>query len=471
MEPKQDNHETLSSDRPKTLSPLSVWALSFGCIIGWGSVIMPGTSFLPNAGPLGTIIAILIGAMCFVFVSRSFGYMIGKMPENGGVFTYVLRVLDRPHAFLAAWALGFAYIALLWVNANTYVLCTRFFFGDILQWGFHYQIGDYDIFGGEVLAGMTAIVLFGLLVAFGRKITTIIQSILALGLLGTVLTLFIGTISGAGLSAAFTPPFAPTDRIVPIQIYHIFLLTPWMFIGFEAISNASGEFKFSPQKAKIIMPLAVFSAVFIYVAYVIIAASALPPGYATNAEYIANLGNLSGPEAFPVMYAISSQMGQTGISILILAVFCALSTSMIGWYRALSNLLKSMADSSLLPARYTQLTSDGMPRRAVFLIMVASLAVPLIGRTAAGWLTDATAIAATISFAYTAICCYKCAKRENDNKMKKAGLVGFVISIMVFLLPVLTAMFMGNVFAIESYVLLAIWAIVGYILTVMISKV
>lgn len=34
----------------RSLSPLSVWALAFGCVIGWGSFINPGKKFLPNSG-------------------------------------------------------------------------------------------------------------------------------------------------------------------------------------------------------------------------------------------------------------------------------------------------------------------------------------------------------------------------------------------------------------------------------------
>ena len=32
------------------LSPLQVWALSFGCAVGWGSFVMAVTKFLPLAG-------------------------------------------------------------------------------------------------------------------------------------------------------------------------------------------------------------------------------------------------------------------------------------------------------------------------------------------------------------------------------------------------------------------------------------
>ena len=44
---------------------LSVWAvlaLSFGYAVGWGAFVIPGRVFLPSAGPLGTVIGIVVGA-------------------------------------------------------------------------------------------------------------------------------------------------------------------------------------------------------------------------------------------------------------------------------------------------------------------------------------------------------------------------------------------------------------------------
>ena len=42
----------------KYLSPIDVWAIAFGCIVGWGAFVMPGTTFLPLAGPLGSVAAL-----------------------------------------------------------------------------------------------------------------------------------------------------------------------------------------------------------------------------------------------------------------------------------------------------------------------------------------------------------------------------------------------------------------------------
>ena len=53
----------------KKLSPFHVWALAFGCIIGWGAFVMPGNKFLPNGGILGTLIGIMIAAVLMKKIS------------------------------------------------------------------------------------------------------------------------------------------------------------------------------------------------------------------------------------------------------------------------------------------------------------------------------------------------------------------------------------------------------------------
>ena len=43
------------------LSPLAVWALSVGSAIGWGSLVVTSRSYLALAGPVGSILGLLIG--------------------------------------------------------------------------------------------------------------------------------------------------------------------------------------------------------------------------------------------------------------------------------------------------------------------------------------------------------------------------------------------------------------------------
>ena len=66
----------------RKLNPLNVWALALGSIIGWGAFVMPGTTFLPKAGVLGTLIGISIAALIMITIALNYGYMVEKYPED-----------------------------------------------------------------------------------------------------------------------------------------------------------------------------------------------------------------------------------------------------------------------------------------------------------------------------------------------------------------------------------------------------
>ena len=55
----------------KSLSTFAAWGLSFGFAVGWGAFVMPGAAFLPDAGPLGTVVGILVGAAIAIATAPS----------------------------------------------------------------------------------------------------------------------------------------------------------------------------------------------------------------------------------------------------------------------------------------------------------------------------------------------------------------------------------------------------------------
>ena len=84
------------------LSPLAVWALAFGCSVGWGSFVMPGTTFLPFAGPVGTALGLLAGAAIMALIGFNFSYMLKRYPGAGGAYSYAKKTLGSDHGFLCA---------------------------------------------------------------------------------------------------------------------------------------------------------------------------------------------------------------------------------------------------------------------------------------------------------------------------------------------------------------------------------
>ena len=230
----------------RLLYPLNVWALSFGCAVGWGAFVMPGTLFLPNAGPIGSAMAVFIGGLAMLVIGANFCFMAEKYKGNGGIYAYTKKKLGRDHAFLAAWALVLAYLSLLWANATAFILIGRYFVGDVLQWGFHYMVAGYDVYFGEVLVTILIQVAFGFLVGYAKKVAAVVRTILAVTLLVSVVVLFVGVVLVGGFGPHISG-FAPGVS-KGIQILNIAMLAPWMYVGFETVTNEVKEFRFSVRK-------------------------------------------------------------------------------------------------------------------------------------------------------------------------------------------------------------------------------
>ena len=69
------------------LTAFGAWALAFGCAVGWGSFVMPGTTFLPIAGPLGSALGLSIGGLVMLILAANYHYLMNRYPDSGGTYT------------------------------------------------------------------------------------------------------------------------------------------------------------------------------------------------------------------------------------------------------------------------------------------------------------------------------------------------------------------------------------------------
>lgn len=81
------------------LSPIHVWALSFGCAVGWGAFVMPGTTFLPSAGPVGTSLGLILGAFVMFIIGINYHFLMNRFDDFGGTLTYTVKTLGYDHGF------------------------------------------------------------------------------------------------------------------------------------------------------------------------------------------------------------------------------------------------------------------------------------------------------------------------------------------------------------------------------------
>ena len=134
------NMKETSMEQPRALdrylSPLDVWAMAFGCMVGWGVFAMPGTTFLPIAGPAGTVLAMLIGMLIMLIIADNFSFLMNRSSMTGGVYTYTKEAFGRDHAFLSCWFLCLSYLTIVFLNGTALFFIVRILFSDTVQTGF-----------------------------------------------------------------------------------------------------------------------------------------------------------------------------------------------------------------------------------------------------------------------------------------------------------------------------------------------
>ena len=444
------------------LSPIAVLGLAVGCSVGWGSFVMPGTVFLPSAGPLGAVIGMALGTALMMVIGLNYHYLMQRYPNAGGAYAYVSKICNYDHGFLCAWFLVLTYVAVVWANASAFCLIGRNLLHGLFQVGGHYTVAGYDVYTGEIAVTLVALAALALVSIGGKRlasrINTVLAVVLVLGIAAGLAAVFSANPDAA--VKAFTPLFAEGPARA-VQVFGILALAPWAFVGFESVSHSVEEFAFKRRWTVWIIGAALVLGAFCYISLTIIAASTVPPGCSNWSEYVARIGEYKGIEGLPVFYAVEKAVGSYGAELLCFATFAAIATGLIGNLIAASRLVYAMSRDEIVPQWFSRLSADGTPRNAMLFIVALSLFVPFVGRTAIGWIVDVTTIGACVAYGYVSYCALVQAKGEGCRHVMASGAVGLAASVaftVYFLVPQLWSL---GAFAPESYLVLAAWSIVG----------
>jgi signal transduction histidine kinase/CheY-like chemotaxis protein len=457
-----------NSRRKAYLSSLGVVALSFGYAVGWGAFVMPGTDFLPNAGPLGTVIGLLIGAAAIAVLAFNCHKATVGIGGAGGVYGFVTKAFGPNHGFLVGWFLFLTYIAIMWANATAMVLLARYLFGSALQIGFHYTVLGFDVYFGEVLLSLAAILLCGGACLVGKRFAIRIHTFFAFVLVAGVATCFVAALlKHQGGLASMGPAFSTDGTPNTIQILNIIGMVPWAFVGFEAVVQSSSEFRFPLKRTFGLLLTAILLATVVYILLVLLPVLTLPEGYANWEAYIDALPDLKGIAGMPVFSASQKTLGTWGVAVIGGAMLAGQLTALFATFIAVSRLMRAMADDEMMPKLFAQCGSDGTPANAILAVMCISLPIPFLGRTVIAWPVDVSNLGASVAYGYISAVALRLLRNAPDSGrfvQKAAALFGIAMSVVFSLLLLVPDYFSGSTLSTGAYLLLAIWCFAGFLL-------
>ena len=464
----------------RQLSPMHVWAIAFGCIIGWGAFVNPGKKFLPNSGVYGTAMAMLLGALVMFVIAYSYAYMVPKNPKAGGEFNYTRKCFGRSLAYICGWFLVAAYLTNVPMNSTAIGLIVDGLDGslDILKWGFHYSVAGFDVCAGEVFFASGILVLFGWLNIVGVKKAGFVQAMLTIMLAVSVFTLTIAALFSPAASWDNVQLGWGFDRLAALQdsvsgdglaayakigpqgmlsaVMATFAIAPWAFVGFETIPQAAEEFNFRHSKVMMIMGVAILFGAFVYIANNTIAAIAVTnwPDRVMSGEWV-------------LMVAAEEMLGVYGKVLVGIAVSCAVLSGIMGFYLASSRLMYAMARDGFLPKVFDYVSpKHNTPFSAILFCILISLSGPILGREALGWFVDMSSIGASIGFFFTCASTIVTMNRDGDGRFRYKCLatLGAMLSLCFIVLQLIPIRGLDGVsFCWQSYCMFGIWCALGLI--------
>lgn len=433
------------------LSRIDIFSIVLGAIIGWGSFMLPGTKFLKESGVVNTFLGLALGVICIIIIEKNYLIMMKAHDEEGGEFSYTYNNLGKKHGFIVGWFLTLAYFTMIPLNATAFPLVIKKIFGGVLEFGYLYNIAGYDVYLGEILMSSIIIIAFASLNLKGIKKTSKVQNVIIFSLILMILVVGVGMLI-KGDRTNFVKTYIETYSFDLSQVLKVFAITPFAFIGFDAIPQLSRELNFSKKKASRVAIVSLVIGALIYNMLNIITALAYSPEQASALEWAAGS-------------AVLSTLGKGAFLLLIIALTAAVWSGINGFMICSSKLLGSIANYKILPSKIGEVNKNGVFGNAIIFITIVSLIAPWFGREAIIWIVDMSSLGASIAYFYVSLIGLKRAENKRNKAIAIIGVCISIIFIMLLLLPISPAALTK-----ESIIALIIWCIVGSIAYYMIQR-
>ena len=438
------------------LNPVDVWAMAFGCMVGWGVFAMPGSTFLPVAGPMGTLISMLLGMVFVLIIGSNFSYLMGRSAITGGVYSYTKEAFGRDHAFLSSWFLCLSYLTIVFLNGTALFIIVRTLFADVAQSGFHYSVAGNTIYMGETLVSILVLASVGILFVFAKPFLQRLHTILALILFTGIIITGIFCLPKA-LASGAAGDFGTQGLNRGYAVLSLVIMAPWAYVGFEVTAFDTAHFRFPIKQSGVILPVSIAAAALAYITMTYVGISSVPDGFGSWQAYIQSLDGMKGVAAVPTFFAAKSIMGTAGLVIMTVTAVAAILTGIIGGYRATNRVLATMAEDRILSDRFQNTTYS------IVFILALSILLSLLGRNTLIWFVDLTSFGAIIGFGYTSTAAYKLAKAEENKMTTVTGLVGTVISVIFLIVQLIPGIAALDAMSSEAFLLLAFWCLIGFV--------
>lgn len=435
----------------KVLGNKDVLALAFGAMIGWGWVVSTG-HWITEAGSLGAILAFIIGGILVLLIGLTYAELSSALPLAGGELVFSYKALGRLPSFITTWAVIFGYVSVVAFEAVALPTVFEYLVPNFSQ-GYLYTIGGWDVTITWAGVGIIGSILVAWVNYRGIKLTSFVMITFILILLASGVLLLTGsTISGNFKN--MEPLFGKGIG----GLLSIIIMTPFFFVGFDVIPQASEEINLPKKRIGQLLVVSVIMAVIWYIAIIFGVSIVLNQG-----EIAAS--NLVTADAMGEAFGGSQLMA----NILVLGGIGGIVTSWLGFYVGGSRAIYALARAGMLPRSLGELHPKyKTPHRAIMLIAVLSTLAPLLGRPALVWFVNAGGLGLVIAWLMVAVSFIILRKKEPDMprpyKLPGGTTIGWFAVVMAFGVTILYMPGMPSALTGIEWILTGFWFLFGFVL-------
>jgi amino acid transporter len=373
-----------------------VFALAFGAIIGWGWVVLSGP-MISQAGTVGSILALLTGAVMVGFVGLAYAELASVLPRAGGSLVFAYRALGRGPAWVCGWSLILAYAGVCAFEAVAMPTVLAYLVPAVTSAQPLYTVASAPVTVPWIVTGVAGSLAVGWLNWRGVKTSSVVQNV------GTALLLVIG--ASLFLTAGVA---GNTDNLQPWTtnlsgFLQVVIVTPFLFVGFDIIPQASEEIRIPTRDT----------------GRIILFSIALATAWYTLVQYSVGVGlspAAHGSSALPTADAAAGLMGHPFAGrVLVFGGLLGIVTSWNAFFLGATRLLFAMGRGGMLPPIFARLSPrHDTPTTAIALLTVCSALAPLLGRQALVWIANAASFATVVAYAAVAMSFYQLRRTAPD---------------------------------------------------------
>ncbi|MCH8961811.1 MAG: APC family permease, partial [Bacteroidetes bacterium] len=144
-----------------------VLAIAFGAMVGWSWVVLAG-EMIVRAGALGSVLALVVGAVMVWLVGLTYAELTSALPRAGGEISFTFVGLGPTAAFICGWTLLLAYVAVCAFEAVALPTVASYL-APGFEVGHLYTVAGWDVQISWVAVGVAGAISIGIVNYLGIR--------------------------------------------------------------------------------------------------------------------------------------------------------------------------------------------------------------------------------------------------------------------------------------------------------------